>query len=107
MSFIKIKNLSFSYGDRIIFVNVNLNFDQGWKLGLISRNGRGKSTLLKILSGMIKDYSGIVESPLKFYYCPMKIENENLSLNEIILQVDNEEIWKIYRESELLNLNLD
>lgn len=107
MSFIKIKNLSFSYGDRVIFENVNLNFDQGWKLGLISRNGRGKSTLLKILSGMIEDYSGIVESPLKFYYCPMKIENENLSLNEIILQVDNEEIWKIYKESELLNLNLD
>lgn len=45
MSFIKIKNLSFGYGDRIIFENVSLNFDQGWKLGLISRNGRGCTNL--------------------------------------------------------------
>lgn len=48
MSTIEIKNLSFSYDGAItnIFDQVDLNIDTNWKLGLIGRNGRGKTTFL-------------------------------------------------------------
>lgn len=51
MSIIKVNNLSFSYdnSDKVIFSNLNLNLDSSWKLGLVGRNGRGKTTFLNLL----------------------------------------------------------
>lgn len=46
MSTISIKNLSFAYnGQNLLFDNVSLSLDSQWKLGLLGRNGRGKTTL--------------------------------------------------------------
>ena len=55
MSLIKINNLSFSYEDsnEAIFKNISLDLDTTWRLALIGRNGKGKSTLLKILDGSL------------------------------------------------------
>ena len=72
MAQIKINNLSFQYdnhGDDI-FKNVSLNIDTEWKLGLIGRNGRGKTTFLKLLKGDYK-YSGQIISLVSFDYFPM------------------------------------
>ena len=104
MSFIKINNLSFGYGDRMLFENFNLNFDSTWKLGLISRNGRGKTTLLKMLNGQIANYSGQIISPLKFCYCPLEIKNENLNIYDIIEESCTEP-WMVIKEAELLGLD--
>ena len=51
MSTIKIENLTFSYYGYVkpIFENVSFSFDTNWKIGLIGRNGIGKSTLFKLL----------------------------------------------------------
>ena len=53
MGIIQIKNLGYSYDQQVspLFEKVNLEIDARWKLGLIGRNGRGKTTLLKILRG--------------------------------------------------------
>lgn len=53
MSQIILKNISYSYKNYYepIFENVNFNIDTEWKLGLIGRNGRGKTTLLKLING--------------------------------------------------------
>ena len=51
MSQISINNLSFhydSYGEDI-FKNVSFCIDTDWKLGLVGRNGRGKTTFLKLV----------------------------------------------------------
>ncbi len=47
MSAIKIENLTFSYYGYVkpVFENVSFSFDTNWKIGLIGRNGIGKSTL--------------------------------------------------------------
>lgn len=49
MSLIQIKNLTFRYDNGIenIFDDVSVNLDTNWKLGLIGRNGKGKTTLLQ------------------------------------------------------------
>ena len=64
MSLISVNNLSFSYDGSYnnIFENVSFNIDTDWKLGLIGRNGKGKTTFLKLLQG-IYEYKGINLSP--------------------------------------------
>ena len=51
MSMIKVENLTFSYPSNYdnIFENVHFQIDTNWKLGLIGRNGRGKTTFLNLL----------------------------------------------------------
>ena len=53
MSVIKIEDLTFSYpsGTENVFEHVSFQLDSDWKLGFIGRNGRGKTTLLKLLAG--------------------------------------------------------
>lgn len=53
MSNIEFKDLTFGYGENLIFDHAQINIDDRWKLGLVGRNGRGKSTLLKLLEGKI------------------------------------------------------
>jgi len=48
---ISVTNLSLSFGERILFKDVNLKFTPGNCYGIIGANGAGKSTFLKILSG--------------------------------------------------------
>ena len=55
-------SLSFGYKkDEILFSNINLNLSPGDRVGVIGANGRGKSTLLKLLSGDVKPVSGTVK----------------------------------------------
>lgn len=76
---ININNLSFQYDahGEDIFKDVSFSIDTDWKLGLIGRNGRGKTTFLKFLMGEY-EYSGIISSTVKFEYFPIKEENKNL-----------------------------
>ena len=47
-----------SFGDKILMTNVKFSIDDGEKIGIVGRNGIGKSTLFNILSGSDKDFSG-------------------------------------------------
>ena len=71
MSIIKVENLTFSYpsGAENVFENVNFHIDTNWKLGFIGRNGRGKTTFLKLLMGEY-EYSGNIISSVEFEYFP-------------------------------------
>ena len=61
MGSIEIKNLTKLYGkDSIALYDVNLTLPQGKIVGLLGPNGAGKTTLIKILTGIIKNYSGEV-----------------------------------------------
>jgi len=50
-SFLQIENLTKSYGDRLLFGDVTFGLFEGDKVGIIARNGTGKSTLLRIIAG--------------------------------------------------------
>jgi ATPase subunit of ABC transporter with duplicated ATPase domains len=58
---ISVKNITLSFGKRVLFDEVNLNFIKGNCYGVIGANGAGKSTFLKILSGEIEPNKGTVE----------------------------------------------
>ncbi|ACU08714.1 ABC transporter ATP-binding protein [Flavobacteriaceae bacterium 3519-10] len=52
------KNLGKAYGNKQVFDKVDFFIERGDRIALLGQNGQGKTTLAKILSGEIKDYSG-------------------------------------------------
>lgn len=58
---ISVKSVTLSFGKRVLFDEVSLNFTKGNCYGVIGANGAGKSTFLKILSGEIEPNKGTVE----------------------------------------------
>ena len=59
-SMLSVSNLSFQFGKRVLFDEVNTKFVQGNCYGIIGANGAGKSTFLKIISGKMEPTSGQV-----------------------------------------------
>ncbi|MEN2994454.1 MAG: ABC transporter ATP-binding protein [Thermodesulfovibrio sp.] len=58
---IRLRDISFSYDDKVILNGLNLDIYEGDRIGLIGPNGSGKTTLLYIIMGLLKPNSGIVE----------------------------------------------
>ncbi len=59
-SLLQIENLTKSYGDRMLFADVTFGIDEGDKIGLIAKNGTGKTTLLRCIAGIEPFDSGTV-----------------------------------------------
>lgn len=57
---LQIENLTKSYGDRLLFADVTFGVNEGDKIGLIAKNGMGKTTLLRIIAGKEDHDSGKV-----------------------------------------------
>ena len=55
---VNLKDVSFSYGKHKVLGNVSMKLEKGKIYGLLGENGVGKSTLLKILSGLLKPEGG-------------------------------------------------
>lgn len=61
MNILSVENLSKSYGEKLLFKNINFGLSQGQKVALIAANGSGKSTLISLLKGInIPDEGRIV-----------------------------------------------
>jgi lincosamide and streptogramin A transport system ATP-binding/permease protein len=109
MSKIQVSDLTFGYDNSSekIFENVSLNIDTDWKLGLIGRNGKGKTTFLNILLGKY-EYKGIISKTVNFDYFPFEIKNKDKLTIELIEDiVPFSEEWKIIKELNLLKVNID
>lgn len=110
MAQIVISDLSFCYEGSYdnIFEQVSLTLDTDWKLGLVGRNGKGKTTLLRLLMGGY-EYQGSIRTPAVFEYFPFPTEGPECE-NVIDLaerRFPDCELWKIMREMELLNLRTE
>lgn len=106
MSMINISNLTFAYEGSYdyIFENVSFRIDTDWRLGFVGRNGRGKTTFMKLLQGKL-EYSGAISSAVDFEYFPYEPENKADFVIDIIRRIcPNAEDWEIYREISLLKI---
>ena len=103
MSKIEIKNLTFGYDSQgtLLFEQANLNFDTQWKLGLIGRNGRGKTTLLNILQNKLP-YQGQVIHQQEFVYFPQQTKDKERLTYYVLNDITDFEIWEIERELQLI-----
>jgi len=88
MSLISVNNLSFSYDSAfdMIFENVSFQIDTDWKLGFIGRNGRGKTTFLKLLMGKY-EYKGSITASVSFDYFPFEVEFKNRNTMDVIKDI--------------------
>ncbi|MGG5368761.1 ribosomal protection-like ABC-F family protein [Enterococcus sp. AZ196] len=108
MTNIKIDHLTFGY-DRLgtlLFDDAQLTIATDWKLGLVGRNGRGKTTLLNLLRGELP-YQGQTVHQLEMKYFPKKINDPTQLTYFALTEEEDLEIWKIERELTLLNCDLD
>lgn len=109
MSLIQISKLSFSYGGSslTIFDQVSFSLDTRWKLGLTGRNGRGKTTFLKILSGHLP-FEGNILHNTSFEYFPYTVTDPNRLTYEVIETLyPNYEHWALIKEMNRIELSED
>ena len=109
MSLISVRNLSFGYDGSLnnIFENVSFNIDTNWKIGLIGRNGKGKTTFLKLLLGEYQ-YKGMISKSVEFDYFPYEVKNKERMSIEIVEEIaPNVEDWQIIKELNLLNTDAE
>lgn len=64
-----VKELHKGYGDQKVIKGLNLEVSRGDKIGIIGNNGRGKTTLLKLLAGVLTPDSGTVEEGHQVQVC--------------------------------------
>ena len=107
MALIDISNLSFTYDGSYdpVFQNVSVQLDTDWRLGFIGRNGRGKTTLLRLLMGE-GEYTGTISSPEKFDYFPFPVPDRGADGLEVAEALRPQvEQWRLLRELRLLDLD--
>lgn len=107
MSMIEISNLTFAYDGSYdnIFENVSLRLDTDWRLGLVGRNGRGKTTLLRLLQHKY-EYRGTIRADVPFDYFPFAIPDPDKDAIGVIEDVQPDyEYWQLAREMHRLDLS--
>jgi lincosamide and streptogramin A transport system ATP-binding/permease protein len=107
MSLISVSNLTFGYdgSSENVFENVSLQIDTDWRLGLVGRNGRGKTTLLRLLQGKYEYWGGISAS-VAFDYFPFPVPDPARNAIDVLEGLDPElESWQIYKELNALEVD--
>lgn len=86
---ISINGISFFFGSRPIYKDASLHISDGEKIGLIGKNGTGKSTLLKILHGEYQCESGSIEmskeTSIGYFHQDLLSQTENKSIKKVVL----------------------
>lgn len=112
MAQINVNDLTFSYEGSFdnIFEKVSFSIDTDWKLGLIGRNGKGKTTFLNLLMGKYQ-YTGSITTSRSintsavFDYFPYRISKEQMLLcaAEFLDEMKSQcELWRVICELEQL-----
>lgn len=107
MSLINVSNLSFTYEGSYdsIFENVSFQLDTDWKTGFTGRNGRGKTTFLKLLLGKY-EYSGEISANVSFEYFPYEVADPELTAIEVLESICPDlQYWQIAKEFSALEMD--
>ncbi len=105
---ITLKNLSLSREEKLLFENANLTFQRGWKVGVIGKNGAGKSSLFSLFQGELHPEEGEIILPpdltLSFVHQEILSPNEN-ALN-FVLQGDKK-LWGVLEKEKKAHTDLE
>ena len=97
-----VENLSKSYGEKILFENINFTIDNGDKIGLVGVNGTGKSTFIKTIAGVITpDYGSMIKArglQIESLLQDAELEPDNTVLMEVFK--GNQPIMKVLAQYE-------
>lgn len=107
MSMIRVSNLSFGYEGSydMIFEDVSFQLDTNWRLGFTGRNGRGKTTFLRLLAGHFP-YQGSIQASVEFDLFPFEVADPQRMVYEILEEISPfAELWEFQRELSLLEVD--
>ena len=106
MNLITLENINKTYSEKVLLKDVNLNINEGDKIGLIGLNGAGKSTLLKILTGRDEFFDGKVSKSknVRIEYLAQDTKYEdNSTVLEQIFKGDTPEMKLLMEYEDLLD----
>ena len=108
---IRVTDLTFSYegGADTVLENVTFHIDTDWKLGLIGRNGKGKTTLLHLFMGNY-EYRGNIEASMRFDYFPYPVNDSDLArtADELIpIWKPQVECWQVMVQMNLIRMDAE
>ena len=109
VNYLSVEQLTKSFGAKKVFEGLNFGIEKGEKVGLIARNGTGKSTLLECLTGQDSPDSGIItyRNGISIGYLAQKqVFDPELTILETIFAGDSEQMNAI-RKYELAVLEND
>jgi ATPase subunit of ABC transporter with duplicated ATPase domains len=106
---ISVNNVSLSFGKRVLFDEVNINFIKGNCYGVIGANGAGKSTFLKILSGEIEPNKGTIDITPGERLAVLK--QNQFAFDEFTVldtvMMGHEKLWKVKHERDAIYAKAD
>ena len=107
---IQLNNISLTFGENSVFSNVNLVVDRADRIALVGRNGCGKSTLMKVLAGLVETDSGsrIMSPGTNLSYMEQDPDMRNFSTlgDYASSSLTSNETYKLEAFSNGLKLNL-
>jgi ATP-binding cassette subfamily F protein 3 len=102
---IKVSDLSKSYGSQTLFENLSFAVNRGEKIGLVGRNGHGKSTLIQMILGRVEPDSGSITIPRNYRlgYIEQHINfTKSTVLEEACLGLPEDEIYDSWKVEKIL-----
>lgn len=105
MNYASIENIAKAYGERELFSDLSFGINQGQKIGLVAKNGTGKTSLLNILAGLDNPDQGEINyrKGLKVGFLPQEPDlDSSLTVEETIFASDNETLKIIERYEKAL-----
>ena len=103
---ISFDNVSKSYGSKVLFENVTFNINKGERIGLVGRNGNGKTTLMRIITGEEEADSGKVSIPknYKIGFLKQHIKfSKSTVIEEAMLGLSEEESHDRWKAEKILS----
>ncbi len=102
-----VSNLTMQFGAKPLFENVNVKFGDGNRYGLIGANGSGKSTFMKILSGLLEASAGNVAKDPHERMAFLRQDQfafEDVRVLDVVL-MGHEEMWRCMQEKDAIYMN--
>jgi len=110
LSLISLNKIQYQKDGKDIFKNITFSIKKGEKIFLLGDNGSGKSTIMKIISGIEKDFSGEISVNCRVFYLPQLIKFEkNINIIDYISKFTSDwwKVFEIYKNLFKKELNSD
>jgi ATP-binding cassette subfamily F protein uup len=102
VNYLNLENVTKSYGDKILFRDVNLRINKGQKVALVAKNGTGKTTLLRVIAGLEggegEQCNILIRKDIRIGYLQQEPEfSDSWTIMETVFDSDNRLIQAIKR----------